>query len=217
MGEACPTFAAPHHFMFGRIIRVIRLYIEKQIYDRLHAVAKEYNGVPFVSTSVDLWTSKHSQQGFAAMDIQYGNPFTATIDSFTLAVKYFPEEHTHDVLVDFIKNVSSYYGFVSVLAWILVASIDGGSNIVLACQVLGICRIYCYTHRLHLSVKRALGQYGKPSVNKLVAKLMVKVRGKIGHFTRSPKNTGILLRIQREDGPSQRERALRLMQDTVVR
>ena len=86
--------------------------------------------------SVDLWTSKHSQQGFAAMDIQYGNPFTATIDSFTLAVKYFPEEHTHEVLVDFIKNVSSYYGFVSVLAWILVASIDGGSNIVLACQVL---------------------------------------------------------------------------------
>ena len=106
MGEACPTFMAPHYFMFGRIIRVIRLYVEKLIYDRLHAVHKEYNGLPFASTSVDLWTSKHSAQGFAAMDIQYGNPMTATINSFTLAVKYFPEEHDHVVLVEFIKNVS---------------------------------------------------------------------------------------------------------------
>lgn len=149
MGEACPTFMAPHYFMFGRTSRVIQLYVEKLIYDRLHAVHKEYNGLPFASTSVDLWTSKHSAQGFAAMDIQYGNPMTATIDSFTLAVKYFPEEHDHVVLVEFIKNVSSYFGFVTVLAWILLASIDGGSNIVLATSVLGITRIYCYTHRLH--------------------------------------------------------------------
>ena len=127
-----------------------------------------------------------------------------------------PEEHDHVVLVEFIKNVSSYFGFVIVLALILVASIDGGSNIVFATSVLGITRIYCYTHRLHLSVERALGEYGVPRVNLLVAKLMVKVRALIGHFTRSPKNMGIFLRIQRENVPYQRERALRLLQDMVT-
>ena len=91
------------------------------------------------------------------------------------------------MLVLFIEAVSSQYGFGIVKSWILVAVIDGGSNIVLAMEVLGLVIIYCYTHRLHLSVKKALGQYGTPTMNTLDARLMTKVRALIGHFTRSPK------------------------------
>ena len=92
------------------------------------------------------------------------------------------------------------YNFEIVLSWILVAVIDGGSNIVLAMKTLGLVVIYCYTHRLHFGVKRALGQYSEPSVNKLVAKFCTKIRALIGHSTRSPKNMGILVKIQRAAG-----------------
>ena len=109
MREACPSFRAPHHFMFGRIVKVVRMYQEQKIIKLLHSVHKEYGDQPYASTSVDLWTSKHSAQGYAAMDIQFGNPFDATISAFTLAVKHIPGAHDHTVLVSFIEAVSSQY------------------------------------------------------------------------------------------------------------
>ena len=199
--------------MFGRIVKVIRLFQERKITAKLHQVYKEYGYQPFVSASVDLWSSKHSKQGYAAMDVQFGDPFIAAIQSFTLAVKYIPGRHGHESLVNFIKTVSTQYGFDDVKSWVLVGTIDGGSNVVLAMETLGIVIIYCYTHRLHLSVKRALGQYGAPSINELVARLMTRVRALIGHFTRSPTNMSELIRIQREAGG----KGLRPLQDMVVR
>ena len=169
--------------MFGRIVKVIRLFQERKITAKLHQVYKEYGCQPFVSASVDLWSSKHIEQGYAAMDVQFGDPFIAAIQSFTLAVKYIPGTHDHESLINFIKTVSTQYGFDDVTSWVLVGTIDGGSNVVLAMETLGIVIIYCYTHRLHLSVKRALGQYGSPQINERVARLMTRIRSLVGHFT----------------------------------
>ena len=71
MDEACPMHSAPRHYVFGRIVKTIKLYLDRQIMEQLHAAHHQYRMQPFASTSVDLWTSKHSSMGFVAMDVQF--------------------------------------------------------------------------------------------------------------------------------------------------
>ena len=71
-------------------------------------------------------------------------------------------------------------------------------------------------HKLHLCIKRAIGQYGKPVANIETAKLAAKHRKMLTHFTKSPKNTGQLLMLQQKSlGTVQR--CLRPVQDVVTR
>ena len=69
---------------------------------------------------------------------------------------------------------------------------------------------------MHLSIKRALGQYGTPTVNVNVGKLFAKWRACLGHFTRSPLNMGRLLGMQIQNGKKPHE-ARRVVMDMVVR
>ena len=69
---------------------------------------------------------------------------------------------------------------------------------------------------MHLSIKRALGQYGTLTVNANVGKLFAKQNACLGHFTRPPLNTGQLLGMQTQNGKKPHE-AKQVMMDMVVR
>ena len=61
-------------FTIRKIVRVIKSLIMMQIYSQLMTSASFFGKAPFASASVDLWTSKHSNMGYAALDMQFGNP-----------------------------------------------------------------------------------------------------------------------------------------------
>ena len=62
------------------------------------------------SCSVDLWSSKHSKSGYAALDIQHCNP-KGDLTECTLAVGEIPGEHAAEVLKDWvIKEVRCWIG-----------------------------------------------------------------------------------------------------------
>ena len=129
-----------------------------------------------------------------------------------------PGSHTAEATTQFFQDVMPLYGFVSALQLFFMACSDGGANAFNAMVALNLVYgvLYCYCHRMHLSIKRALGQYGSPTVNVNVGKLFAKWRACLGHFTRSPLNMGRLLGLQIQNGKQPHE-ARRVMMDMVVR
>ena len=212
------NFSAPHKLMFGRIVLVLYTYIKRKITARLEQVSVLYNRVPYACASLDHWTSKHSKLGFAALDTQFTAPDTARIESYTLHIGHMPGSHTAEATTQFVKDVMPLYGFVTACQLFFMACSDGGANAFNAMVALNLVYgvLYCYCHRMHLSIKRALGQYGSPVVNEPVAKLFAKWRAVLGHFTRSPLNMGRLLALQIQAGKKAHQ-AVRVFMDMVVR
>jgi hypothetical protein len=160
---------------------------------------KHYGEVPFCNTSVDLWTSKHQNYGYAALDLSFTNP-DGIPRFYTAAVGYLPGSHDHQHLCEWVKKVCTLLGFAAGPASLfLLATVDGGKNIMKAFRVMGVPILYCTAHRLHLCISTALGSYpsSKPrEPAKGVHELMAKMRRHIGHFTMSPQNTSSLTDLQ---------------------
>lgn len=59
----------------------------------------------------------------------------------------------------------------------------------------------------------SIGQYGKVCANETVRRLAEKHRKQLTHFSKSPKNTNLLLELQKQTAA----RALKPLQDVVTR
>ena len=156
MFEMEPSFIAPHRLMFGRIVYVMYIHILHTIKDRLHTVLELYNGHPYATGSLDHWTSKHSKLGFAAIDMQFTAPDTGQIEAYTLHVGHMPGLHTVQATAAFFQSTMPLYGFAQASCLFFVACSDGGINAFNAMVELGLLYgvVYCYCHRMHLSIKR---------------------------------------------------------------
>ena len=98
------------------------------------------------------------------------------------------------------SRVLTTHTSIHVTTLIKLAVIDGGANVMCAFRLLLLAILYCFAHKLHLCVKRALGLYGKPPVNAETRKLSEKHRHMLKHFSKSPKDTNLLLDLQRKHG-----------------
>mmetsp|Transcript_1038 Transcript_1038/g.2438 ORF Transcript_1038/g.2438 Transcript_1038/m.2438 type:complete len:298 (+) Transcript_1038:766-1659(+) len=192
-----------------------------ELHQMLMASITFFGNAPCASASVDLWTSQHANMGYAALDMQFGNPEFG-ISEATLAVGALPGVHDGASIKKWIEDsVSSLNGLNGVeeqyeftpSSLIKLAVIDGGANIMSTFKMLHLSILYCMAHRLHLCVKRSLGLYGKPTVNASTKVLSEKHRKQVTHFSKSPKNTNLLLQLQSACG----KRAIKPVQDVVTR
>ena len=171
-----------------------------------------FGGLPFSSVSVDMWTAQHANTGYAAMDLQFGTP-NYGIGECTLAVGYMPGTVARTML----PTSRSGWRMLSRSTISLRACRTCTTVQTDAADALQAARdrrrvqhpvgvqaalgfvgsiLYCMAHKLHLCVKRAIGQYGKPAVNAATKALAEKHRKMLTHFTKSPKNLGFLLQLQ---------------------
>ena len=133
---------------------------------------------------------------------------------YTLHIGHMPGSHTAAATTTFFQDVMPLFGFSSASQVFFMACSDGGANAFNAMVALNLVYgiPYCYCHRMHLSIKRALGQYGTPTANANVGQLFAKWRACLGHFTRSPLNLGRLLALKIQNGKNPHE-ALRVMME----
>ena len=194
------------------------------VYNQLQESALFFGKVAFASASVDLWTAQHAGMGYAALDMQFGNPDFG-ISEVTLAVGALPGTHDASSIKAWveesikafndIEGIEHKYQFTPTTL-IKLAVIDGGANIMLAFKLLHLAILYCMAHKLHLCVKRALGLYGKPPVNSAAKRLSEKHRKLVTHFSKSPKNTNLLLSMQQQSFGTAKK-AVKPVQDVVTR
>jgi len=219
-----PCFRPPSFHTIRKVVRVMKGMLMRAIYEQLLTSLKFFGGQPFASVSVDMWSARHANMGYAALDVQFGDPRFGITEA-TLAVGAVPGTHDAPAIKEWVeKVVKEFHTLNGVLhpydftpaSLFKLAVIDGGSNIQNTFRLIGISILYCMAHKLHLCVKRALGQYGQPAVNLQAKMLGEKHRKQVTHFSKSPKNTQILLRLQK-DSFGTAQRCLQPLQDVVTR
>lgn len=157
------SFRPPCMHTVRKIVRVIKSLIMVAIFQMLMSSVNFYGRRPLASASVDLWSSKHSNMGYAALDMQFGNPEFG-ISEATLAVAALPGTHDAQTIKTWVEEsvgalnqlegVEHTYEFTPT-SLIKLAVIDDGSNIMSTFKMLSIAILYCMAHKLHLCIKKA--------------------------------------------------------------
>lgn len=163
--NAC--FSPPHLRTIRKIVRVMKSLIMVELFSRLAKSCSFFGHVPFASASVDLWTAKHANMGYAALDIQFGSP-EFEISEATLAVGAIPGVHDADAIKKWIEDsvkhfqelegVEHPYEYTPASLFKL-AVIDGGANIQLDIQEAYHLDIVLYGAQvalMHQTVHRAV-------------------------------------------------------------
>lgn len=223
-GHLNPSFRPPCSHTIRKITRVMKYMIQRKIILQLMTSAQFFGFQPFMSASVDLWTSKHANMGYGALDVQFGNPGFG-ISEATLGVGVLPGTHSGEAIANWVTECVKQYEelegethafSLTPKSMIKLAVIDGGANVMLAFKLLSLSILYCFAHKLHLCVKRSIGLYGKPDVCKETKELTEKHRKQVTHFSKSPKNSNLLIDLQIKQ-LGRAKGALRPVQDVVTR
>ena len=127
---------------------------------------------------MDLWTS----HAYIEITIHYvTNQFD--LRNHLLATKEFSDSHIAENLTEILQRILSEWK-LSKDAVSAVTS-DNGSNIVLAIDLAGWVRLFCFSHTLQLSVEQAMAI---PEITKVLA----HCRRLVSHFNHSSKSSYLL-------------------------
>ena len=130
------NYRPPSYHTIRKIVKVIKQLIMIELFTLLMTSVNFFGNQPCASASVDLWTAQHANSGYAALDIQFGNPDFG-ISEATLAVGEIPGTHDADSIkkwvegamkeFDDLEGVMHSYSLTPKSLFKL-AVIDGGAN-----------------------------------------------------------------------------------------
>ena len=142
-----PRYEYPGRNYFSRIA-IPKLYTET--YDRIkHTLSSSEVG--FFSATTDLWTPC-ARDPFLSYTVHYISP-DWELKNMCLCTHYIVEDHTGENLkVSFLENFEEW----NLTDHQVAITTDSGSNIKLACRLLGWKRLPCFAHNLDLAITKRL-------------------------------------------------------------
>lgn len=140
-----PRYQLPHKDHFSRHA-IPTLYAET----RDQVEQKLNKDMVFFSATADLWSSC-TVQPYLGFTVQFINS-SWELESCCLQVHYMPENHTGENIQHALASTLQDWGLDETRLTSITT--DSGSNIILACRLLGWTRLSCFGHNLDLAVRK---------------------------------------------------------------
>jgi zinc finger BED domain-containing protein 1 (E3 SUMO-protein ligase ZBED1) len=152
-----PRYKLPHRKYFSQTA------IPKLYNDTFDAVQLELQTAKSIWLTCDGWTSNGAFDPYWTVTSHFINE-DFDLRCHSLETFYMPEDHDGPNLSENLLRVMEDWGIKEKVCGITT---DNGSNIVRAARLLGMIRIPCFGHCLHLAVLSALNE---PKIQKLLGK-----------------------------------------------
>ena len=179
-----PRYECPSRNYFSRIA-IPKLFVET--YDRIkHTLSGSEVG--FFSATTDLWTSC-AKDPFLSYTVHYISPDWES-KSICLCTHYIVEDHTGENLKVSLLEIFEEWNLTPDHQ--VAITTDSGSNIKLACRLLGWKRLPCFAHNLDLAITKGLRDSSIEEVLQVCRKVVSK-------FSQSWKRTRDLAISQRDN------------------
>lgn len=184
MEIANPQYDLPHSNHFRRVAipslyNTVRADIESKISDKNF----------FFAATTDMWSSVTSEP-YMSYTVHYIDS-SFDLQTYCLQCLYTPDDHTGVNLKEEMLSTLSHWDLKQERQ--VAITTDSGSNIKLACQLLGWTRISCFSHNLDLAVKKSFHDSRVDRVLSLCRKI-------VGAFSNSWKRKKALTEVQKQKG-----------------
>lgn len=129
--------------------------------EQYQLLKNELKNIDYIGLTMDFWSSR-ACVSYLCITAHY---FNTQMEFFSKIIHFasFNERHT---ATNIANNLQENLSALGIYDKIIAITCDGGENLVAACNKLDsrIKRIWCCTHRLHLTVVNGLGLWNKKSV-----------------------------------------------------
>ena len=179
-----PRYECPSRNYFSRTT-IPKLFAET--YDRIkHTLSSTEFG--FFSATTNLWTSC-ARDPYLSYTVHYIS-LEWELRSLCLCTLYVVEDHTGENLKESLLEIFEEWNLspdqqVSIMT-------DSGSNIKLACQLLGWRRLSCFGHNLDFSINKGFR-------DECIEEVLRACRQVVAKFSQSLKKTRDLIAFQNDD------------------
>ena len=184
VGMLNPRYQLPHKDHFSRYA-IPALYAE--VHDQVHEdLQKE---MKFFSATTDMWSSC-TIDPYLSFTIHYISSSWELI-SYCLQVHFMPEQHAGENLELALTSTLQEWDLDE--KQLVSITTDNGSNIKLACTLLGWSRVSCFGHNLDLAIRKSLDDQRVDRVVRLCRKI-------VATFSSSWKRTKALQEALQQQG-----------------
>ena len=145
------------HTFDGRYEVPTRSYFSRTALPTLYTTTKdrvrrEISTLHYFSATTDFWSSE-GMQPFMSYTVHFVDT-EWKLQNRCLETQFLPQDHTGENLAESIKAALESWD-LDILNQVCLTT-DNGSNIISAVRQLGILRLSCFGHNLHLAITKAL-------------------------------------------------------------
>ncbi|CAF1096355.1 unnamed protein product [Adineta steineri] len=146
--ELLPEYTPPSRFTIARHLQRLHLFHRQKLIDELKVIDR-------ISITLDFWSNKQ-MKSFLVITGHYFESENFNFKSTVLHFSSFKKRHTS---VEISRILQMKLNELGILHKVVCVTADGARNMVGAIEDigLGLKRVWCIAHRLHLTVTNALG------------------------------------------------------------